>query len=446
MSALTEAVAVSRSAQEAASPDTASAIRRSIPAFSQRVRILRLIARLNIGGPAVHVDVLSAELDPARFETWLVSGVPEEREGERPPRTSEHVRWIRLPRFRRTLHPLNDLLVLWQVVRLCQQFRPHIVHTHTAKAGAIGRLAAWWYNMVGSGRRPGCRCVTVHTFHGHVLEGYFSPVISRLFSSVERWLARRTDCLVTVGSAVRDELLARRIGEPERIVVVPLGLHLEALLALPPTMWKDEVRIGMVGRLVPIKRHALFLQAMAHLAQHHPTRRWRAWIVGDGPQREAIQRDIHAFGLEEVVTLTGWQEDLSQLYREMDIVCLTSRQEGTPVSLIEAMAAGRAVISTDAGSVRDLLGKPSEELPMQAGADHQPQDWVRYERGVLVTTSQPRAFANALAYLLSHPNERCAMGLRAKEGVRLRYAADRLVRDMEELYHQVLVRSRRVAV
>ena len=408
----------------------------------QRIRVLRLIARLNIGGPARHVDVLCADLDPARFETWLVTGVPDPHEGEQPPQPAAHVHWIRLPRLRRALHPVNDLVVLWQLWRLCHRIRPHVVHTHTAKAGALGRLAAWLYNTLGARRDRASRCVVVHTFHGHVLEGYFSRPLSRFFTWVEQWLARRTDCVITVGPLVREELLARRISRPQQITVVPLGLHLEALLALAPPTPKDDVVIGIVGRLVPIKRHELFLQAVALAVRRQPAASWRARIIGDGPQREIVQRWIRDLGLTQRAEWIGWEEDLPRLYGALDVVCLTSRQEGTPVSLIEAMAAARPVISTDVGSVRDLLGRPTDD---EAGGRPRGRahGWVQYEHGLLVTEDEPATFANALEYLRAHPEERLSMGSRGRCHVRGRFAAARLVQDIEALYRQLLTPGRR---
>ena len=414
---------------------------RDAPA-DERLRVLRVIARLNIGGPALHVDILSCELDPARFQTLLVSGLPDAREGERAPRQVPHVTWVRLSTLRRSIHPIRDLRATWTLFHLCQRFRPQVLHTHTAKAGAVGRLAGWLYNTVGAGRQPGRHCVIVHTFHGHVLDGYFSQRLSWLFSAIERWLARRTDCLIAVAEPVRQDLLVRRIGTERQVIVVPLGLHLEELFDLPFPQPAPELTVGIVGRLVPIKRHEVFLEAVACLLRGARDVRCRFLIVGDGPQREALLRYAQELGISQVVQFVGWQHDLARLYGSLDIVCLSSRQEGTPVSLIEALAAARAVVATDVGGVRELLGaaaapsgKDEPVLPRDAGL-------TQYAHGLLVRSADPQAFAEAVTYLAANPRIRLVMGTQGRAFVQERFTAARLVRDVDHLYGRLVSRDR----
>ena len=388
------------------------------------VRVVRIVTRMNIGGPAVHAALLSRRLDPQRFSTRLVVGEPEPEEGDLSQTLATPV--TRVASLRRPLHPVRDLIALGRILRIIWHDRPHIIHTHLAKAGALGRLAGWLYNVVGPGRHSGQRAVLIHTFHGHVLDGYFSPRLSRIFITIERALARRTDLLVAVSPAIRNELLELGIGRAEQWRVIRLGLDLEPYAQLPEPAAGSPVRVGMVGRLVPIKNPSLLLAALDQLSREQPGRVARSLIVGDGPLRSSLQAEAASRGLQHVVEFTGWRHDVSTVYREVDVVCLTSRNEGTPVSLIEAMASGRAVIATDVGGVRDLLGEP----------DNTPGRFRVTDRGVLVRSDDAGGFAEALGALASDGALRRRLGGAARAYVVQHFSADRLIRDVSALYEQ----------
>lgn len=387
----------------------------------ERIRVLRLIARLNVGGPALHAVLLTERLDPRRFDSVLVAGREEPGEGNWLALQGRSLeRLVTLPALGREIRGAADLAALGRLVALMRRVRPHVVHTHTAKAGTLGRVAARL------ARVP----VVVHTYHGHVLRGYFSPARTRLFATVERWLAGRTDRLLAVSDRVRRELLDMGIGTPERFEVVPLGLDLdpfvecEALrggLRAEMGAGPGDLLVGIVARLVPIKAHEVFLSAAASVARAVPASRFV--VVGDGERRaglEALARDL---GLAGRVHFLGWRRDLPRIHADLDVVALTSRNEGSPVSLIEAMAAARPVVATRVGGVPDLV-----------------EDGVS---GLLVDAGDDRALAAAIVALAGDPERRHALGQAGRKRVHPGFGADRLVRDIESLYARLLAERSR---
>ncbi|MGH2672745.1 MAG: glycosyltransferase family 4 protein [Actinomycetota bacterium] len=378
------------------------------------MRLLRIITRLNVGGPARQVVQLNRSLQGRGFECRLVTGTEGPSEGRIDP-GPERVTVI--PALRRAISPRLDLAAARALDRLVRAWRPDVVHTHLAKAGGLGRFVARRRNVP----------VTVHTFHGHVLDGYFSPPIARVFLAAERRLARRTTALVAVSNAVRDELLALGIGREDQWHVIPVGLELDGLLGnlpskaearerlgLPP----DGAAVGIVGRLVPIKDHETFLRAAVRLL---PARDDLTFVVaGDGEDRAVLEARASEL-LEERVRFLGWVQDLAALYAALDVVVLTSRNEGTPVSLVEAGAAGRPVVATRVGGVPDVV------------ADG--------ETGILVPPGDPAATAAAIERLLGEPALARAMGGTARARVPSRFSADRLVDDLAALYSRLLDRA-----
>jgi glycosyltransferase involved in cell wall biosynthesis len=296
-----------------------------------------------------------------------------------------------------------------------RSFRPHVVHTHTAKAGALGRLAAVL-----------CRVpVVVHTYHGHVFDAYFSPLKTRLVVVAERLLAGRASALVAVTERVRRDILARGIGRQDRVVVVPLGLDLDPMIAAPARRGElrrelglaaDVPLVGIVARLVPVKAHETFLQAVRAIAPVRPDAVFL--VVGDGERRSALEAMVRELGLAGRVRFLGWRADLDRLYADLDVVVLTSKNEGSPVALIEAMAAGRPVVSTRAGGVEDVV--------------------VDGETGRVVPVGDDAAVARAILDLLEHPTEAARLGAAARDAVRARFASARLVDDVDRLYRRLL--------
>jgi glycosyltransferase involved in cell wall biosynthesis len=392
-----------------------------------RIRVLRVIARLNVGGPALHTVLLTERLPAERYDSSLVTGVADASEGDY--LTLHGVasdRLVHIGTLGRELSGTRDLRALVDLVRLMRRERPHVVHTHTAKAGTLGRLAAIL------ARVP----VRVHTFHGHVFDGYFSPAKTRLFLAIERALARRTQRILTVSAHVRDELLALGIGRRDQVTVVPLGLDLDPFsradeqrgaLRRELQLDADTPLVGIVARLVPIKAHEVFLDAAARIAARLPECRFV--VVGDGERRAELEEIAARHGIAARVHFLGWRADLARLHADLDVVVLTSRNEGSPVALIEAMAAGLPVVATSVGGVPDLV---------QEGA-----------HGHLVAMDDAAALADATVALLGDPERRRAMGRAGRAHVLARHGADRLVADVDRVYREELAaaasRSRRLA-
>ncbi|HJO18404.1 MAG TPA: glycosyltransferase family 4 protein [Vicinamibacterales bacterium] len=374
-----------------------------------------MIARLNIGGPARHVILLSARIDPARYSTLLVTGHEAPSEGN----MSSLAKSVAVePRvvagLGREISLWRDLLAWFRLYRLCVRYRPHIVHTHTAKAGVLGRLAA----------RAAKVPVIVHTYHGHVFQGYFSPLKTRLFLAIERWLGRSTQRLIAVSEAVCQDLLQLGIGTPESLVVIPLGLNLDPFLRCEDLrgqlraelgLQPDTPLVGIVARLVPIKAHEVFLKAAAKVCARFPQSRFL--LVGDGERLAELQLLVERLGLRDRVLFLGWRQDLDRVLADLDLVVLTSRNEGSPVCLIEAMAAARPVVATRVGGVADVV-----------------DDGIT---GCLVDADKPEDVANAIVELLGDENRRRAMGEAARQRVP-RFGIDRLVSDMDRLYGNLL--------
>lgn len=377
------------------------------------IKILRIIARLNIGGPAIHVSLLTARLNDSEYQSKLVCGRIEADEGDMSYYAHQHgVQPIYLQELSRSLNPMRDLRTLWQLWRLIRREKPDVVHTHTAKAGFVGRWAAKLAGVP----------VILHTFHGHVFEGYFSPYKTRLFIWLERATSLITDTVLTLTEGLRRELADKyRVARPERITVLPLGLDLQRFANTPRKtgqfrqMWgipTDAPLIGIAGRFVPVKNHALFLQAAAQLHAQRPD----AYFVmlGDGELRADIESQIDALGLRERVIVTGWQRDLATAYADMDVFVISSVNEGTPVTIIEALTAGCPVVATRVGGLPDLL------------------EGGRF--GTLVPSGDATALTRAILDTLSAPPDTTDAQLAMLD----RYSIDRLVSDLRSLYRALL--------
>ncbi|HVF21312.1 MAG TPA: glycosyltransferase, partial [Mycobacteriales bacterium] len=309
----------------------------------ERIRVLRVIARMNVGGPALQVAGLVADLDGDRFEHRLLTGSVGPGEEDFISLRAPGLPHTTVAGLGRSVRPGDDALVLARLVKEIREFRPHIVHTHTAKAGVVGRVAA----VVG--RTP----AIVHTFHGHLLHGYFSPAVTRAVVQTERLLARRTTRLVAVGAQVRDDLLAAGIGRPGQYVVVPPGI------ALPPAPSRaaareqlglpaDAVVAVLVARLTAVKRPERFVEVARRLADRHPDAIFV--VVGEGDLLASL-RDSAGPN----VRFLGWRADVETVYAASDVAVLTSDNEGMPVSLIEAALCGVPAVATDVGSVGEVV-------------------------------------------------------------------------------------------
>lgn len=388
------------------------------------LKIVRIITRLNIGGPAQQVVGLSDPSASPEWSTLLIAGKPSAPEGNMSYLLrGRNIRIRDLQALQRPLHPGRDLQAISSVFKILLREKPKILHTHTAKAGAVGRIAGILYRVL-----TGKPLSLVHTFHGHALDGYFGQAVSRLFCWIERILAVATDRIIAVSPSVRDDLIARGIAPASKIQVVPLGLPLKNLLEMPPPALTPPLRVGIVGRLAPIKNHAMFIQAIRLLRDSGRGNDFRFWIIGDGEERPALEKSVRQMGLEDRVQFTGWKTDPALIVRELDIVCLTSRNEGTPVSLIEAMAAGRPVISTQVGGVRDLLGIPQWENTLLQ----------RCERGVGLKGFDPSALAEGLLFIRDHLEETGRISDAARGYAGRQFNFERLTLDLTRLYQELV--------
>jgi glycosyltransferase involved in cell wall biosynthesis len=378
------------------------------PEAGEPVKVLRIIARMNVGGPAWQSSVLTRGLAGHGYETRLLAGRVDEGEADFVALRDSDLPVVGIEGLGRSVHIGGDLRAFVSICREIRRFRPHIVHTHTAKAGVLGRIAAVLTGVP----------VRVHTFHGHVLHGYFSPRVTRLVALVERMLARRTTALVAVGEQVRDELLAAGIARRDQFTVIPPGV------ALPAEVDRAEARIALglssdgpvvlfVGRLTAVKRLDRLLEAFAEVRD----RVGDAVLVvaGDGDLAEEVRSAATSLG--EAVVLLGWQTDIARLYASADLVVISSDNEGMPVTLLEAAMAGVPGVTTNVGSAAEVV-----------------------EHGVtgLVVPPDAGALASAMVELLLDADRRSVMGRAAADRAVARFGSARLVTDHAVLYRSLL--------
>ena len=387
--------------------------------MNRPLRVLRVIARLNVGGPARHVTILDKGLRAAGFDTLLAHGDVSPGEASLEALIDQaKIPSRRIAGLGRRISLVSDLRAFASLVRLVFQVCPDVVHTHTAKAGTLGRLAAFLYNAT---RPRARRCLVVHTFHGHVLTGYFGRAASMMVRAIERAQGVITDCVLVLSPRQRADIAERfRVADAAKVHVLPLGLELEPLTVLPARLPSAAVVFGFVGRFVPIKNIPMLIAAFVEVHRRLPES--RLFLVGDGDDRAAVEAQVAAQGLQDAIVFGGWRNDLTALYREIDVLVLTSLNEGTPVAAIEAMAAGLPVVATDVGGVADVI-----------------EDGVT---GLLVPSGAVAELAAAMIRLGSTPEERARLGRGGRESVRARYGVQRLVADVARLYEVELERKR----
>jgi glycosyltransferase involved in cell wall biosynthesis len=380
----------------------------------------RVIARLNTGGPAMHVVHLAKDLEKHGFQTRLVAGAITADEGDMSYYASERgVHVHEVSGMTRLLSPLGDLRALWELYRLFRRERPAIVHTHTAKAGTLGRMAALLASVP----------VRIHTYHGHVLGGsYFSPAKTAVFRWIERQLARGTHRLVVLTEDQKTQMSGKLgIARASRFVTVPLGLELDRFIDVDADACRTQLRkalgidpatfvVGIIGRMVPVKNHELFFDTVAALVTRLD-RKVEVVVVGAGERETALMRYADDLGLGDVVHWLGWREDLPQILPAIDALVLTSHDEGTPVAVIEALAAGIPVVARGVGGVSEILGRG------------------RY--GCVIDSANSSVLAEALARVARKPPaaERLNEG---RDWALQTFSRDRLAGDLARLYRTML--------
>ena len=431
---------------------------------TERIRILRVIARLNIGGPAIQAVTLSDLFSRGRFRTRLVCGQVGAHEGDMSYlASSRQVDPIVLPTLGREISIFDDLKSFSELRKIIREFDPHIIHTHTAKAGTLGRLAGISRNIQ---RIVGRKIGLVHTFHGHVFHSYFSPLKTSVFIHIEKFLSRFTNRIIVISaSQERDIRETYKIGKSHQVRVIPLGFDLSGFESLSPPVQQAAFCVGIVGRLAPVKNHRMLFETVKLLKEQGMGHLFNFFVVGDGELREDLTQEALRLGIEKNVVFTGWQREMPEVYRKLDAVVLTSLNEGTPVSLIEAMAAARPVLATEVGGVKDLLGEvdpstavnpPSEKrggeshsgstlsVPRAAAGGSR---WVDREagegyklarHGILVPSGDSLSLAEALLFARRERTLMMETAARARRHVLQTYSLERLARDMEALYEDLV--------
>lgn len=394
-------------------------------------RVLRILNRLIIGGPSKNAVYLSRYMQPD-FDTLLVIGGKEDHEQDADfLATSNNIDPTCIPEMKRSISPYNDWTAYNRLKKLIKEFKPDIVHTHAAKSGALGRLAAKHANVP----------VIVHTFHGHIFHSYFNSVKTNFFIRTERYLAGLSDAIVAISEVQRKELSDDfKIASVDKFKVIPLGLDLDNFIINQEEkrnkfrtefgLDDDVVAIGIIGRLVPIKNHSLFLKALKYVLDN-TTKRIKAFIIGDGESRVTIEQMANDLGIKYTkqtdethphpLIFTSWRTDVDNICAGLDIIALTSLNEGTPVSLIEAQAAGKPIVSTRVGGIADVV--------------------LENKTALLSEITDEKTFSNNLLQLVNDASLRKKFSNAGKDHVISKFSYHRLVNDMSSLYHDLLDRK-----
>jgi glycosyltransferase involved in cell wall biosynthesis len=396
-------------------------------------KILRIHNRLIVGGPSHNVTLLTAYLSP-EFETKLLVGKKDPAEKDATFIADQlGLVPVEIKEMRRSILPFYDIIAYFKIKKIIQEYKPDIVHTHASKSGAVGRLAA-----------RSCKVpLVVHTFHGHVFHSYFNSFMSKFIINMERFFARRTDAIIAISESQKHELTqVYKIAPPEKVFTVPLGFNLDKysvdqdkkkiIFRNKYGFSSDEVIVGIIGRLVPIKNHEMFLDVAA-IVKSKTNKKIRFAIIGDGESRPMIEERTQKLGLsysyyitnpkeKTDVMVTSWETEIDQALAGLDVVVLTSHNEGTPVSLIEAQSAYVPVVSTNVGGVEDIV--------------------IHGETGFITEVGDVNLFADYIVKLIEDEQLRDRMGKSGYENVVKRYSKQRLINDMRSLYLSFLEKKK----
>ncbi|MCU7551309.1 glycosyltransferase [Chitinophagaceae bacterium LB-8] len=395
-------------------------------------RVLRIMNRLAVGGPVLNATYLTRYLAPD-FETLLVVGERESHE-----KSADHlveqlgIDYTVIPQMGRSISPADDFKAYHTLKKLIKDFQPDIVHTHAAKPGALGRLAAAAMKVP----------VVVHTFHGHVFHSYFNSFKTNFYIQTERYLARKSDAIVTISDQQKRELVYDfKIAPEDKFHVIRLGLDLDRFQEKQEVkrrkfrqeygLEKDDIAIGIIGRLVPIKNHGVFLRALAHVLANR-SKKVKAFIIGDGETRDELEAQARSLGISfttqsdfyhpHPLVFTSWRTDVDVINAGLDIMALTSLNEGTPVSLIEAQAADKPVVSTRVGGIQDIV--------------------IEGETALLADIDDEASFHQHLLALVNDDALRHRLGHNSSQYVLERFGYRRLMNEMSALYYQLLHQKR----
>ncbi len=384
--------------------------------MTERPKVMRIITRLNVGGPAIQAILLTRELGSFGYSATLVTGMCEASEGDMSYLLGDEdpVKWI--PEMSRSVSLSTNVRALTRIWHLIRREKPDIVHTHTAMAGCLGRFAAILAGVP----------IIVHTFHGNSLSGYFSRPAEIIFRVIERILARFTDAICVICDQQLSELHDRfQLAPRSRFHVVPLGLDLSSFESMSaPALGEGPLKVGWFGRLVPVKNIPLLLQIIEAALQK--TSALEFHIAGDGSERHLMAAAAERFGSR--LTWYGWQKDITPIVEKCHVLIQTSRNEGTPVALIQGMAGGRPFISTAVGGLTDMVASPVWRID---------KGCLWYSNGILVEP-QPIAFLTALLELAGNSQVLSQMGQQARLFAAARYPKQALVATLDALYRELL--------
>lgn len=391
-------------------------------------KILRILNRFNLGGPTYNAAYLTKYMSP-EFETMLIGGCRDEAEKD-----SEYIvrslgiEPVIIPEMRREIDPVKDVVAYNKIKKIIKEFKPDIVHTHASKAGVLGRYAAK------SAKVP----IIVHTFHGHIFHSYFNSYKSMVFKTIERNLANKSSKIIAVSEFQKYELTeVYKIVKPEKVEVINLGFDLEQFqknidekrqkFRAEFNIKDDEIAIGIIGRIVPIKNHNLFLKGVKYLMDN-TSKKVRIFIVGDGESKEAIMQKAKELNIDFVDTLksnkvatltfTSWRKDIDVVNAGLDIIALTSLNEGTPVSIIEAQASNKAIIATNVGGIKDIV--------------------IENETAILTKNADEEDFAKKLLELVENEELRNKLSKNSYDFVKQKFHYTTLVKNMSKLYNNLL--------
>jgi glycosyltransferase involved in cell wall biosynthesis len=375
--------------------------------MAERIKVMQIIARMNVGGPAVIVAELMRGLDSNRFEQVLITGYCDESEADYLDEVATDIKATRIAGLGRSVSPLADLKAFFGLVRTIKSYQPDVIHTHTAKAGVLGRLASI---IAGRG------ATRIHTFHGHLLHGYFAGWKTQLVIAIEKYLAKRTHFLVAIGNQVKNDLVSAGIGKDNQYSVFFPGLP------LPHTSNKADLRKHLeldpaqiyctfVGRLTQIKRPDRLLDIAADMVKREVQIYFL--VAGEGELFEASKARAVAENLP--VTFLGWRKDIDDLFAASDIAILTSDNEGIPLTLIQAAQAGLPIIAPAVGSIADI---------------------VENDKTGFLTSPQPGAMASALSALATDSELRARLGAAGRARADQYFSLERMLRDHTEIYNR----------
>lgn len=407
----------------------------------EKIRVMRFVSRINIGGPSIHVSTLSKYLNHRKFKTLLIAGSISPREGDMSyllnGLSSDSTLFYHLPELQREVSPIKDLIALLKIMSIIIHDKPDIIHTHTAKAGALARISAIIINQFRHNKIK-----IIHTYHGHVLKGYFGNLKTNVYKHIEKSLGRWTDVIIAISQTQKWELSEKyKIAPKEKVIIINLGFDLSKFTNTGTKMGflrkkinataNDRI-IAIVGRLAPIKNHRMFLNAAKLLINKEIGDKLKFLVVGDGELRSDLEKYAMNIGIGDWVIFYGWEKNIEKIYAEIDILALTSLNEGTPVSIIEAMASSVPVITTGVGGVKDLLGIINSNEDSEGG-------FKKCERGILCPIHDATALANGIEYMLKNKFDRTHTTVKnARYYVLENYSYKRLVHDIESLYFKLV--------